>query len=415
MVGVSRDGSDAGEDDWIETIGDDDDDLAHNNNNNNDGEWTLVQRERSDSLRSTVSSYSYYSSCTDDVAAAEGRLVEPFDGRLDEARRYDEAIAASLQDAEHSDYFAPRSVPPPRPAVAFFFSATGAPLDVQLRAATNLSVFDLDALHATCKWTRVRLWRVVTSRPFGPRGPRVEALPLAEAAAATLLVRHLGFDACLPATLETAGYAKRLALSRAVVVVPPKFGTVHVAASATKCAALANDPTHRDALRLREFDDPNAFRAAALRELLGLVALRGPPAGPPAWLAYLTDIKHASCRLKFIDAFDGWVPLAVVRRLPFPVRFLDRDKLQDLDKPRFKTLLAGATNAARHDDDDDDDEASSQIPYFNSPRRANDRRPLVAPANPLQLPASHRACRPAVLRAPPFIYDDPPTATVVQN
>lgn len=260
--------------------------------------WTWVQRERSDSLRSTASSYSWHSSWDgEDVARGRGEL------------------AAALEAAE-GEYFGT----PKRQRVSFF-SASGAPVEVQLRVATSVTCLsDLNALHATCKWTRMRQWQAVTATAFAGRAARVESLPLAEAAAATLVVRYLGFEACLPATQTTEAHAKRLSLATAAVVIPPRHGAALVASSPRKACAVAHDGVVRS-----DFDTYAALRDAATTRVLGLVSLRGPPPGQPAWPAYVRELApNGCCRLAFLEAFEGWVKINHVYRFPFPVHPLEK-------------------------------------------------------------------------------------------
>lgn len=267
----------------------------------NDG-WTWVQRERSDSLRSTASSYSWHSSWDgEDVARGRGEL------------------AAALEAAE-GEYFGP-----PKKQRVSFFSASGAPVEVQLRVATSVTCLaDLNALHATCKWTRMRQWQAVTATAFAGRAARVESLPLAEAAAATLVIRYLGFETCLPATQATAAHAKRLSLATAAVVVPPHHGAALVASSPRKACAVAHDDVVRT-----DFDTYAALRNAAATRLLGLVSLRGPPTGQPAWHAYVRELApNGCCRLFFLAAFDGWVKINHVYRFPFPVHPLGDQRVK---------------------------------------------------------------------------------------
>lgn len=314
--------------------------------------WTWISnRQRSGS---SVSSYSYVSSSASE--AVEGR-GERQDGRILEATRYDEAIAASLQDAEHSGYFATDAAASAAPSrTRSFFSPSGLPLDVQLRTATWCgSVRDLSALGLSSTWTWRPHWRAATAPG------RVESLSLAEAAAAELVVNYLGFHQTLPATLATANVAKRLSLARAAVVVAPARGLVHVAASevAASCAAFGYRAEDK---KRHTFDDPVKFRDSADDPLLGLVALKGPPHGPAVWRAYLLDAKHQASRLALADgAFTGWVNNRYVRKLPFPLLHdptagpigrlaIDRaSHILYLDRPKWHALVGEARSLPRQD------------------------------------------------------------------
>lgn len=339
--------------------------------------WTFVSsRQRSGSSVSSCStaSYEYPSSSSE---AVEGGCGERLDGRILEARQYNEAIAASLQDADCSDYFAvdsaavrsqaqpwiPESMEESHRRVCLL-SAIGLPLDVQLRVACWCSsVADLCSLDSTCSWVRRPLWQAATATACGGGEARVESLSLAEAAAAQLVVGYLGFTTCLPATIATANVAKRLSLARAAVVLPPRAGFVHVATSAAACTALAHQL--RDAHPARAFAAEPDFRSAAKDELLGLVALRGPPIGPKCWRAYLLDAKPQACRLALADGnFKGWVKFHYVRKLPFPVlsapfgrrkstpRLLHGSlaQIQQLDRPTWKSLVTKPLTGIVHND-----------------------------------------------------------------
>lgn len=152
-----------------------------------DSLWSAAssaKRDRSDSLWSTVSStYSYPESVCDASSVAVAR-ASTRDGRGDEDRHLAEAMARSLADPPEAATRAPRHS---------FFSAAGAPLDVQLRIAAALTcVADITALQATSTWTRRPMWRVATVAACGGFPSRSDALPLAEAAAAALVTCHLG-------------------------------------------------------------------------------------------------------------------------------------------------------------------------------------------------------------------------------
>ena len=264
-------------------------------------EWTLVNTERSASMCSYESSYSYESSCTEDAWVACALKKETRDGRVEEAHMFEEAVLASRED------FVRRG---PRWR---FFSATGAPLDLQLRVASCLTcVESLNALDSTCKWMRRRSWRATTRMETEDEVAFVEALSLAEAAAATILVRFLGFHGCLPATNhKSEPYAKRFSLARAAVL-ESSYKEAFVATS--ESAGSRENFTYLNKARVSTFDDATLFRRAAKHQILGLVSLKGP------WRLFIKSFHDHCCHVAFPNGHDGYVDGHLLKRAPFPIK-----------------------------------------------------------------------------------------------
>ncbi|KAK7237796.1 hypothetical protein SO694_00022032 [Aureococcus anophagefferens] len=269
------------------------------------------QRIRSDSLWSAASGYSYASDDTNPLApAAADRGTLSHDGRADEARQLSQAMAASLHD-EAPDDAAPAAGPPS------FFSALGAPLDVQLRVAASLtSVADMVNLEATSKWARRPMWRAATISSVGGFAPRIESLSLTEAAAATLVTDHLRVPRCLPPTTSNARYVNRLSLLRVASVESAGGYDVVVAPSAD--AAARGRRTRRGGPPGRPpFDDPAALRVNAHRiDDDGFLALR---ASFP-WRALVLDAENGAVRVLLADNIHGWVKNHVVANRSFPLK-----------------------------------------------------------------------------------------------
>ena len=290
-------------------------------------DWTFVQLDNRERSESICSSYTYNSGCTEDAWLPVSATTSPSAGqRKAHVTDFVELLTEELSPPSSS-----------REQLASFFSASW-PLDLQLHVATWLSSVEaLNALDATCQWVRRSAWSM-------GRATVVEHRSLVEAAAATLLVRY-GFETSLAATTTTAPYAKRLALARAAVVVPPRGKRALVATSAT---------ASRMATPQSIFTSPTEFRVAAESKVLGLVELAGPPDGPSAWRAFLLDVTDSACHLAF-PSHHGWTNVDFVKRLPFPVRDHPREdhqsssssssskfaRLQRLDRHRWASLLLG--------------------------------------------------------------------------
>uniref|UniRef100_A0A6S8CEQ4 Uncharacterized protein n=1 Tax=Aureoumbra lagunensis TaxID=44058 RepID=A0A6S8CEQ4_9STRA len=348
-------------------------------------DWTVVSagsRERSESVISSMSTYSYpSSSCTDDawsVVEYSSSRKPIRSGRHDEEERLESALAASLKQVPNPNKPKAKEVDEEKVPGGCFFSSTGASIDLQLRVAASVtSVSCLNALHATCKWVRRCVWLATTQKfCIDSNKARQETLPLAEAAAAVILLDQLGFSTILPPTTQTAGYAKRYALSRAVALFPPKqspcleyLTVTHKTYNSLNYHRLLNDrhtTRHRNNTEqilssgedmhgsklptVRKFESPYDLQHAADKEVLGLVALRGSPDGSTPWRAFLLDIhKNGACRLSFPPNFDGWTRAQAIRRIPFPVvqrkeNQLYKHLMPRLDIERWRTFVCTDDN-----------------------------------------------------------------------